>query len=365
MNTNKINLYGIMEAMNKAKTAQELKTLYRVAMKQLHPDNNNGESDIENIERIADAYTENMKRFHDVKADYAEHMERVRKATGTTARIRRNIATMDEFFSMDGSEQLGILTAYVIRVSTILKGLIPTPRHDRITDKTKADAYGNLDGVKAYAFAYYIFNRNGSVNVERVQECAHSAWIKACENYNDPDYHFLKPSTLLWISARQAVNNEWYKMQKHIKWIDQSTGKLDPEAYETKAPIEWTTEATAVHRVYIQEMDENQILALHEAGYNAREIADMIGTYQKKVDRFLKEAKARFDCEMLQEAGVNVDQTRRDESPISRRKRLIMQSIKVGMSYKRIAWHMGIAEVRNSKGEIVTVTDQIRALLTA
>ena len=359
----KIETYSIIKEMENCKTYDELKHIYRLAVKPLHPDNSNNEGDIEKFLEISEAWERINTRF--VLNDYRKHREKVRKATTTTSRIFRKFESMEEFFGCDGLEQLGVIHNYVVSVSKRLRSVNPKPNAKQITDKTKADDNGNFDGMRSYVFAHYIFNKNGSINEERVEEVSHNAWIKLHENHNKPEYHGLKPSTLLWISCRQATYNTWYNEAKTAKWFDRSCDLYDINAYETTAPIEWTTEATACHRVDIELLDADQIIALASAGYSTYEIADFLSMNQKTVWNRLEALKAVYDIDRLQIAtGLEID-SKSNASPIKKRKALIMKAIQNGMSYKRIAFHIGLSDLKDKDGNVVTVTDQIRALLTA
>lgn len=366
MNTNTINkYYAIKLAMTQAKTMEELKRLYHIAMKALHPDNNDGENDIENIMMLSECYVACCAKI--TGKAHKEFTNKVNNAKKGKAKISRTFKNMNEFFSCDGIEQLAVIKNFVCAVSRALRNATPTPNNKQITDKHHADKYGNFDGMRTYCFASYILNSNYSVNNERLDEVSHRAWIKLMENSTKEKYNGYKVSTLLWISARQALYNEWYNIAKTAKWLDRTDDLYNMNAYETKAPIEWETEQTAIIKADRDMMDTENVLYLKECGYSNREIADIIGTYPKRIDRLMEEYKIRNDVNNLMDAMTNdIPGTgRKNETAITIRKRLIMQAIRTGMSYKRIAYHIGLSDRRDKNGNIITITEQITAMLHA
>ena len=356
----------IIEKLNEALTVDELKNIYRKAVKIYHPDSDNG-NDIERYLAIAEAYERNLEKLNVRQHAINWRREAKQKTVNGKTMIARQWANVAEFLNADGEEQLSALKAMVKSVSRRLYNATPTPNKKQITDKHKADINGNMDGMRTYNFAKYCYNARHLFNEEKVEEVAHNAYIKLAENMYNGKYDGEKVSTILWISCRQALYNTWYDEAKRVSWFDRQHDVYETDAYQTTAPTDWTTEATAVTRVYIDELN-SKVLQLAEMGYNCLEISNMLDMNVKTVWNQIKAHKAQFDIDRIQLAmnGDTETGTRKNANPIKQRKALIMKAIGNGMSYRRIAYHIGIADIRNKNGEITcSITDQIRTMLSA
>lgn len=342
MNTNKIKI-----EMENCKTIEELNSVLKKAIVAFHPDNNlnNMEEATEAFLFVRETYDRMVNRLKGFKP--SKQIEKEVAKRNAILRIRRNIQSVKEFFSMDGSEQISVLKGMSARVAIVLDNMTPTPNNRQITDKHHADRNGNFDGMRSYAFVQYVFNKSKTINTERLEEVAQSAWIKLSENATNEKYIGIPFYSLLWISCRQAIHNLYNAEVKHDIWMDRRNDLYDLNAYETKAPTDSHTEPNALHEVWISAMFKDEtdrvIYEMTKDGFTETEISEYVGLSIMAVSKRLHNIYDRMQKDRLLEA-MNMTENevgcRKNASAKEVIRILIMKAIRNGMSYKRIAYHL-------------------------
>lgn len=383
-----------MHVMNTALTAEEINHAYRELMKAMHPDNISTEADIDLLTRANECRQRNLARL----SNRLEQWEREQKQNRERQKaIRHDFKTVDELLSC-GLEMVSVIEGTVKKVSAVFSGKTPKANKKQITDKHHADAYGNMDGIRSYPWATVILNKNYTINHDVMESVIQDTVVQILENKEKEEYADLPVSVLVWISARQAMYNyyrnevkkpsmlqtvsihEAYEASEAVKdyLIEKAHKKEDVfnlSAYQTEVSNFWTTETTAVTRVYIEELTRNpferKVLALSEAGYTQEETGKAFGVSQKTISNVIERVHNRLLCDRMTAYLDSMEEIRRkngqkrNASEKAMLKSLIMRSIKNGMSYQRIAYHLHIAEFTNDSGKTVTIREQINTLLTA
>ena len=334
------------QALRNSRTMEELNRALKQAIIAFHPDNN-----IDCMAEATEAFLylrqvyDNMRlRITGYKP--SKQLEREVQKRAQILKIRRNIESAEEFFSMSGEEQLSVLNGMSAHVAIVLNGMIPAPNNKQITDKHCADRTGNFDGIRSYAFVQYVFNKNHTINIERLAETAQTAWIKLAENCANEKYADMPFYALLWTSCRQAMNNLYKAEIKHDRYIDRNN-KLDLNAYESKTPAEGITEANALYRVWIDsfftDKTDQAIYRMKQAGYTDIEIGEELEISHVAVVKRLRKIHDRMNEDrMLQALNMTREKAgcRKNASAGDVVRALIMQAIRSGMSYKRIAYYL-------------------------
>lgn len=344
----------LKKAMETANNMDELNALLKEAIKAFHPDNNigNEEEVTEKFLLIKDIYTKNELRIKGFKP--SKKLEKEVAKRNAILKIRRNFKTVAEFFSANGEEQLSVLKGMSARVAIVLNSTTPTPNDRQITDKHHADKNGNFDGMRSYAFVQFVFNKNHTINVERLEEVAQTAWIKLAENSTNEKYSELPFYSLLWISCRQAMRNLYYAEIKHDNYMDRNNDLYDLNAYETKVPTDSHTEANAMYNVWINGMFKDEtdsiIYEMTKGGYTDIETGYAVGMSKQAVGKRLKGIHDRINKDRMLEAfNYKMPETRKNATAKEVVRILIMEAIKNGMSYKRIAYylHCDVTDIPN------------------
>ena len=340
-----------------AETKEDLNKLYKQYAFRFHPDNNLtqcGEPEdliVELFCDIQDLFTEAGKRYarkgpytvHNGKTKEEKREERKREVL----QIRKYFRNAEDFFSSPGSEQITALKGMCGRVAIVLDGKIPTPNKRQITDKHHADKNGNFDGMRSYGFVQYCFNKSRTLNREAIEEAAQTAWIKLAENVEKPEYSGRSFSSIMWVSCRQAINNLYNAEKKHDSYLDKRTDLYDLNAYECKPSLDWTPETKGTYNVWIDSMFNDRtdaiVYNMSKAGYSETETAVECGISQKAVSKRLIAIYDRIKKDRLLEAlNANIEDlpVRKNANAKQIIRALIMQGIRNGMSYKRIAYHL-------------------------
>lgn len=340
--------------MENCRTMEELTVVLRQAFKALHPDNN-----LECMREAQEAFI-NIRQIYDACrlriAGYkpSKKLEQEVQKRNEMIKIRRVILSADEFFSMSGEEQIAVLKGCSARVAIVLDGMTPTPNAKQITDKHHADAQGNFDGMRSYAFVQYVFTKNRTINQERLEEVSQQAWIKLAENATKEKYQGIPFYSLLWISCRQAMFNLYYAEVKHDSYLDREHDVFDTEAYESKAPTGSQPEAVVIPKIwlssFLKDKTDRTVYRMSRQGYTEQEIGEQLDMSQYAVSKRLQKIHDRMQEDRLLEAlNTTAEKAgcRKNASASEIVRALIMQAIKQGMSYKRIAYylHCEVADV--------------------
>ena len=337
----------IKKQMEACKTMEELKQALKQAFKALHPDNN-----LDCMQEAQDAFIYIRQIYDSMRLKLAgykpsKQLEKEVAKRNSILRIKRVILSAEEFFGMSGEEQTAVLKGMSARVAIILNGMTPTPHNRQITDKHRADAYGNFDGVRSYAFVQYVFNKNHTLNQERLEEVSQQAWIKLAENATAEEYDGIPFYSLLWLSCRQAMYNIWHAEMKHDSFYDKQHDFFDLDAYETKAPTGSQPEPVTVRKVWMQsflkDKTDKRVYQMTKAGYKQDEIGQALDMSQYAVSKRLQKIHDRMQEDRMLEA-LNMTREkagcRKNASAGDVVRVLIMQAIRAGMSYKRIAYYL-------------------------
>lgn len=337
----------IKKQMETCKTMEELKQALKQAFKALHPDNN-----LDNMQEAQDAFIFIRQIYDACRLRIAGHkpskkLEQEVQRRNEMIKIRRVILSADEFFSMPGEEQIAVLKGCSARVAIVLDGMTPTPNAKQITDKHHADKSGNFDGMRSYAFVQYVFTKNRTINQERLEEVAQSAWVKLAENTTKEKYQGIPFYSLLWISCRQAMFNLYYAEVKHDSYLDREHDLFDTEAYESKAPTGSQPEAVVIPKIwlsaFLQDKTDRTVYRMSRQGYTEQEIGEQLDMSQYAVSKRLQKIYDRIQEDRLLEAlNTTADKAgcRRNASAREIVRALIMQAIKQGMTYRRIAGYL-------------------------
>ena len=337
--------------MENCRTLEELNHVLRQAFKALHPDNN-----LDNMQEAQDAfiyirqiYDACMRRIAGYKPSKKVEQEVARR--NAVLKIRRVILSADEFFSMSGEEQSAVLKGMSARVAIVLDGMTPTPNSRQITDKHHADRNGNFDGMRSYAFVQFVFTRARTINAERLEEVSQQAWVKLAENTTKGEYKDMPFYALLWTSCRQAMQALYNAEIRNASYLDRQHDLFDLNAYETKAPADSHTETSALYEVWVSSMMndtmDRKIYDYAKAGYTETEIGEFVGMSQMAVSKRLQKIHDRMNKDrMLEALNTTAEKAgcRKNASASEIVRALIMQSIRQGMSYKRIAYYLHCEE---------------------
>jgi len=348
------NFNEIKREMEICKSMDALNAVFKKAVFAFHPDNNLGcmEEATDAFLAVREVYDRISNKLKGFKP--SRKLEQEVSKRNTILKIRRNIGSVLEFFGMSGEEQLAVLKGMSARVAIVLDNMTPTPNDRQITDKHHADKNGNFDGMRSYAFVQYVFNKSKTINQERLEEVAQTAWVKLSENADNKKYDGMPFYSLLWISCRQAINNLYNAEVKHDVWMDRNNDLYDLNAYESKAPTGTATEADGVFNVWMSsffndDIDE-EIYRRSKEGYTDTEIASFVGMSIRAVGKRLHAIHDRMQKDRLLE-GLNVTDAdlglRKNATAKEAVRVLIMKAIGNGMSYKRIAYylHCEVADV--------------------
>lgn len=339
------------QALQACKTMEELNEA-RKAIMAFHPDNN-----LDDVQTATDCfialtavYDMMGKKLQGYKP--SKRIEEEVKRRNETLRIRRDIKSVSEFFGLDGAEQMSILKGQCGRVAIVLDNSVPTPNSGQITDKHRADRMGNLDGMRSYAFVQYCFNKSKTLNMERIEECAQTAWVKLAENATNEKYSALPFYSLLWISCRQAINNLYNAEVRNAQWLDREHDLYDLNAYETKAPADSHTEVNAVYAIWLDGMlgddIDRDIYSYKKQGFTDEEIGNFLDMSKMAVSKRLQKIHDRMNKDrMLEALNTTADKAgcRKNASASEIVRALIMQAIRNGISYKRIAYYLHCEEI--------------------
>lgn len=342
-----MNTTTFKKQMETCRTMEELTAVLKQAFKAFHPDNN-----LDNMQEAQDAFIF-IRQIYDACrlkiAGYkpSKKLEQEVARRNSMLRIKRVILSTDEFFSMSGDEQIAVLKGMSARVAIVLDGMTPTPNARQITDKHHADKNGNFDGMRSYAFVQFVFNKNRTINQERLEEVSQQAWIKLAENTANEKYADMPFYALLWTSCRQAMYNLYYAEIKHDSYLDRQHDLFDLNAYESKAPTDSHTEANALYNAWIETFFNDDIdrtiYDMKKAGYTDTETAGAVGLAVRVVGKRLARIHDRMNKDrMLEALNTTADKVgcRKNASAGDIVRALIMQAIKNGMSYKRIAYYL-------------------------
>lgn len=350
----------VKKAFETVNTRADAMKLYRVLCVKYHPDNNldkNGvpfEYVVELFCLMQDYFNDTLRRFSLGKIYTVNQNNKKAKAEKKKAEqrqtilsIKRIISSADEFFTMDGKEQSSVLKGMCGRVAIVLDNKIPTPNKKQITDKHKADAQGNFDGMRSYKFVQFCFNSNKVLKQGALEEASQTAWIKLYENSQKEVYKGISFSALMWISCRQAIFNLYYAEHKHDNYLDKRTSLFDLNAYESKQPIDYETERTAMFETWIETFlhddTDRVVYEMEKGGYTMTEISVQCGISIKAVSKRLNAIYERMNKDRLLEAlNAKIEDlpVRKNASTREIIRVLIMQGIRCGMTYKRIAFHL-------------------------
>ena len=342
-----MNANTFKQQMETCGTMEELTAVLKQAFKAFHPDNN-----LDNMQEAQDAFIFIRQTYDSMRLKLAGHkpskqLEKEVARRNTILKLRRNISSADEFFSMAGEEQISALKGMSARVAIVLDGMTPTASAKQITDKHHADKNGNFDGMRSYAFVQFVFNKNRTINQERLEETAQQAWIKLAENAVNKKYADMPFYALLWTSCRQAMFNLYYAEIKHDSYLDRQHDLFDLNAYESKAPTDSHTEANAIHEIWMtaffNDDTDRTIYDMKKAGYTDTEIAEAVGLAVRVVGKRLARIHDRMNKDrMLEALNTTAEKAgcRKNASAGDIVRALIMQAIKNGMSYKRIAYYL-------------------------
>ena len=361
-----------MHTMNTALTAEEVKKAYREILKSCHPDNITTEADIDLLTNLYNCKERNLAKL----GNRLEQWKREQEAGQKVKAIRHEFRDADELLS-SGAEMLSVLEGTIRKVSKVFSGKAPRPNKKQITDKHHADQYGNMDGMRSYPWASIILNKNYTINRDMMENAIQETAKQLLMNKDLEQYAGIPVSVLVWVSARQALNNIYYNevVKPSYLQIEKKHDVYDLEAYQTTATEFWTTESTATTRVYIESLTrspfERKVLALREMGFKQDEIAKAYGTSQQTISNVIERIYNRLLCDRMTahldslEAIREKNGQKRNASEKAMLKALIMRSIKNGMTYQRIAYHLHLAEYETENGDRVTINDQIKKMLTA
>lgn len=333
--------------MENCKTMEDLTAVLKQAFKAFHPDNN-----LDNMQEAQDAFIFIRQIYDSMRLKLAGYkpskkLEQEAAKRNSMMKIKRVILSADEFFSMSGEEQIAVLKGMGARVAIVLDGMTPTPNAKQITDKHHADKNGNFDGMRSYAFVQYVFTKNRTINQERLEETAQQAWIKLAENAKKEKYQDMPFYSLLWTSCRQAMFNLYYAEVKHDSYLDRQHDIFDLNAYESKAPSGSQPEAVVIPKIwlssFLKDKTDRTIYRMSKQGYTEQEIGEQLDMSQYAVSKRLQKIYDRMQEDRLLEAlNTTAEKAgcRRNASAKEVVRALIMQAIKNGMSYKRIAGHL-------------------------
>ena len=375
-------LANLVCTMQTALTAEEIKKAYHEAVKKCHPDNITAEADIDLLTSLYETMKDNIEKL----SNPFEYAKRKTEGQPKPKQVKREFKTVAELLN-SGEEMIPVIDGTIKHVSKVLSGKAPTPNKRQITDKHHADAYGNFDGMRTYQYATVILKKNYSYNEEVIAEIRSEAVIKLMENEGkatvkkltgeepENDYCSLPVAVKLWISCRQAMRNYYYKnVEKPIyRQVERGKDIFDLEAYQTKVSDFWQTAGTAVNRVYIEQLTrspfERKVLALREYGLTEEEIAKYFQVGTTTVHDCIERIHNRLLCDRMTnhldslEAIRTANGNRKNASEAVILRSLVMRSIRSGMTYSRIGYHLHYSDYQTADGKTVTVREQITALL--
>lgn len=366
------DIQNAIHTMNNALTIEEVQKAYHGIMKKCHPDNITTEADHDLITHLTTVRDCNLAKL----ANRLEQWEREQKNGKQVKMIRHDFRTIDEFLN-SGAEIYSVTEGTIKRVCKAFSGKAPKANKKQITDKHHADAYGNMDGMRSYPWSTIILNKNYTINKDMMENVTQEALKQLITNKDKDEYKNLPVSVQLWIACRQAMNNLYYNEVRKPSFlqVEKKHDLYDLEAYQTTATDFWSTSQTATTRVYIESLTrspfERKVLALREMGYTQEEIAKAYGTSHQTISNVLERIYNRLLCDRMtahldsMETIRQANGQRRNASEKAMLKALIMRSIRNGMTYQRIAYHLHLKAYETPEGKAITIRDQINRLLSA